>query len=184
MDVVIKIYMDSMVELDRYLSKSPSLDDDNNNIGGKCNKRPNFTRGNSLGLLATAEAHRYHGPAMLHWEGGFAGERKIQAVKPQMGIKRRNVDWQKIVLNRLYQNEALEMLLEEDTKNSASSPDRCMEDTLTVFRNEQEAYASAFQCHEPLSVIRFHDGTVWLASRTNKDDYNDALTEEDEGFWT
>ena len=42
-------------------------------------KLPNFVKSNSLGILAAAQSHIFHGPAMLHWEDGWHGERKNSA---------------------------------------------------------------------------------------------------------
>ena len=64
------------------------------NIGKK--KQPNFVILNSLGLLVAASTHSYHGPTMLHWEGGWQGKRKIQQVKPLLHIKQSNANWQTI----------------------------------------------------------------------------------------
>ena len=50
-------------------------------------KLPNFVKSNSLGMLAAAHSHIFHGPAMLHWEGGWHRKRKIQQVKPLLHIK-------------------------------------------------------------------------------------------------
>jgi hypothetical protein len=37
------------------------------------------------------------GSAILHCEGGFCGERKIQEVKPLLSIKRENANWQNYI---------------------------------------------------------------------------------------
>jgi hypothetical protein len=50
-------------------------------------------------MLAIAESRDEMGNATLNWEGGHSGERKIQSVKPELGIKRSNVVWQSIVLD-------------------------------------------------------------------------------------
>ena len=65
-------------------------------------RQPNFVKSNSLGLLVAANTHSYHGPAMLNWEGGWYGERKIQQVNPLLHIKLSNADWQTITLHWLY----------------------------------------------------------------------------------
>ena len=72
----------------------------------------NFCKSNSLGILAVAEAHHYLGPAMLHWEGGWAGERKIQQAKPLLSIKRATADWRRIVLENLWRENTLSGLIE------------------------------------------------------------------------
>jgi hypothetical protein len=172
MDRMIKIYMDTMVELDQHLTNQPAAadaDDDADTGTSGRRKRPNFTKGNSLGLLAAAEAHRYFGPAALHWEGGWPGERKIQSVKPEMGIKRNNAAWEKIVLKRLYQNEAIEKLLEEHEADVESTHrDRSMEGVLHVYQNVQMLATAAFDKHEPLSAVELVDGSLWIASRPDK----------------
>ena len=79
-------------------------------------KQPNFVKLNSLGLLVAASTHYYHGPAMLHSEGGWHSERKIQQVKPLLHIKWSNADWQTITLHQLYQHETIQRLLEDSVK--------------------------------------------------------------------
>ena len=80
----------------------------------KGKKKPlNFVKSNSLGLLVAASTHSYHGPTMLHWEGGWHGEQKIQQVKPLLHIKWSNADWQTITLHQLYQHETIQRLLDD-----------------------------------------------------------------------
>ena len=40
-------------------------------------KLPNFVKSNSLGMVAAAQSHIFHGLAMLHWEGGWHGKSKL-----------------------------------------------------------------------------------------------------------
>ena len=137
LEETILLYMDTMVELDRWIlclpqddsmlgSNDQESDDvepmnvdisDNlpdlpaKRVASVCNitrlktkkkssrmKLPNFVKSNSLEMLAAAQSHIFHGPAMLHWEGGWHGERKIQQVKPLLHIKRSNADWPTIAL--------------------------------------------------------------------------------------
>ena len=93
---IILLYLDAMVEIDHLLLTPrwmPNNEEFNNNdnepttttIGKK--RQPNFVKLNSLGLLAAANIHSYHGPTMFNWEGGWHGEHKIQQVKPLLHIK-------------------------------------------------------------------------------------------------
>ena len=75
-------------------------------------KQPNFVKSNSLGLLVAASTHSYHGPTMLHWDGGWDGEQRIQQVKPFLLIKQTNADWQTITLHWLYQHETIPRLFD------------------------------------------------------------------------
>ena len=137
LEETILLYMDTMVELDRWILCLPqddsmlgSNDQDSDDVEPmnvdisdnlpdlpakhvasvrnitrlKTKKKssrmklPNFVKSNSLGMLAAAQSHIFHGPAMLHWEGGWHGKRKIQQVKPLLHIKRSNADWPTITL--------------------------------------------------------------------------------------
>ena len=126
LEETVLLYMDTMVELDRWILHLPQDDsmlasndqdpddvelmnvnihEDLLDLPAKCvapvrnvtrtvtkkksiqMKLPNFVKSNSLGMLAAAQSHIFHGLAMLHWEGGWHGERKIQQVKPLLHIK-------------------------------------------------------------------------------------------------
>ena len=50
-------------------------------------KQPNWVKANSLGIIEAAAALEYFGPSQLYWEGGYAGERNIQDVRPLLSIK-------------------------------------------------------------------------------------------------
>ena len=111
---IILLYLDAMVENDHFLLSPrwmPNNDEFKNNDNGDITmedltattnepttttigkkRQPNFVKSNLLGLVVVANTHSYHGPAMLNWEGGWHGERKIQQVKPFLHIKRSNPD--------------------------------------------------------------------------------------------
>jgi hypothetical protein len=154
MELVIKIYMDSMVEIDRLINKSSSE-----------KKRFNFVKSNSLGILSATECHNYLGPAILHWEGGFSGERKIQEVKPLLSIKRSNVNWEQITLRRLYQLDSMTKLLEAiPTEDDKASKTRETEGVLKVYASYTSMHA-AVTSNYPISGVVDHDNKVWVACR-------------------
>jgi hypothetical protein len=87
MDEVVKIYLDSMVEVDRWISSESRDDEEQDHPGGAVQgdsttpsgatpppkkrgpgkqKEPNFCKSNSLGILSAAFMHWYLGPAKLH----------------------------------------------------------------------------------------------------------------------
>ena len=135
---LILLYLDAMVEIDGLLlnphwmqdeeefNNNDSDDHPMDNLTGNANeqittairkkRQPNFVKSNCVGLLVAAKTHSYHGPAMLNWEGGWHGERKIQQVKPLLHIIRNNVDWQTITLCRLYKHETIQRLLDDCIK--------------------------------------------------------------------
>ena len=221
MSEIIKIYLDTMVEMDDVLLKNNTIaeaedeqdigedddqivnndinHDDNEHTGGDGNtaqrrisstttargrrgaaekqirrpkvttQKPNFVKSNSLGLMAAAEAHAYFGPAVLNWEGGFTGERKIQDVKPLLGIRRSNSEWESIVLTRLYQQETIDWMLSRHANtttgenNTMNKQDRVIEGLFSVYRSRIAAI-NAIEKNEPLSAI-FSKGNVWLTYR-------------------
>ena len=83
---------------------------------GRKKRQHNFVKSNYLGLLVAANTHSYHGPAILNWEGGWHGERKIQQVKLLLHIKWSNADWQTTMLCQLYQHETIQRLLDDCVK--------------------------------------------------------------------
>ena len=213
MSDIIKIYMDTMVEMDSILLKTSGAavideqeeqqedeaadvlgagDTTNNDDGGvgagkraiskrqgqkeqTCRQHrtiptqrnaPNYVKSNSLGLLAAVEAHEYFGPAILNWEGGFTGERKIQDVKPLLGIRRSNTEWESIVMKRLYQQETIDWIVSGYTNNDEKGSlkqDRVIEGLYSVYRNRNDAI-NAIGRNEPLSAI-IVDNDVWLTYR-------------------
>ena len=124
-------------------------------------KKPAFTKSNSLGLLKAGRDHNYFGPAKLHWEGGWAGERKITGAKQWMGIKRANADWQTISIKRMYQMEALAKL-QEQLEGGKDSRD--MEMTIYVYKTEQLAN-EAVATNMPLCGLVDKNGLLWIACR-------------------
>jgi hypothetical protein len=118
--------------------------------GGKYS--PNFVKSNSLGMLAVAEAHDFLGPVPLNWEGGHSGERKIQTVKPELGIKRSNVAWQSIVLDRLYQREGIAWLLERFEQPGEATASRSITNLYRVFKNDSMMNTAVAET-QPLAVI-------------------------------
>jgi hypothetical protein len=115
-------------------------DSDNNMVGkGKKMKAPSYVKSNSLGLIGVADAHDYFGSAAMNWEGGEEGERKIQQVKPQMGIRRRNAAWQKISMQKIYTNDSIDWLLGRlPTKESLTFSDTS-QNLHRVYRDLDEA---------------------------------------------
>lgn len=154
MGTVIKIYMDAMRELDDWIDKSD-----------KKRKQPNFVKSNSLGILSAADSHHYLGPAVLHWEGGYGGERKIQEVKPLLSIKRENANWQQITLRRLYQLDTIAKLLENIPGDDFSAEKtREHEGLMKIYpkpNNLREAVANCL----PLSGVLDVANRIWLACR-------------------
>jgi len=132
----------------------------------------NFCKSNSLGILAVAEAHRYLGPAMLHWEGGWAGERKIQQAKPLLSIKRATADWRRIVLENLWRENTLSGLIERmnGDKQALKDQQREIEGLLKVYSN-LDALTDAIASFKPLSGMLAKDGTVWAAYRPTKEEF-------------
>lgn len=154
MDVVIKVYMDTMAELDHWMNKNENS-----------KKKPNFVKSNSLGILCAAEAHDYLGPAILHWEGGYSGERKIQEVKPLLSIKRENANWQQITLRRLYQLDTIAKLMEKIPRHSEMiGKQRETEGLLKIYASSKFLEEAVTSCN-PLSGVLDEDHRVWLACR-------------------
>jgi len=132
----------------------------------------NFRKSNSLGILAVAESHRYLGPAMLHWEGGWAGERKIQQAKPLLGIKRATADWQRIVLENLWRDNTLSSLIGTLSSDQGATTDsqREIEGSLKVYSNVSVLTKELERC-KPLSGMLAQDGTVWVGYRPTKEEF-------------
>lgn len=164
MSLLIKIYMDTMVEIDNLIKGFNT---------GK-NKRANFVKSNSLGILSAADSHDYLGPATLHWEGGYSGERKIQEVKPFLKTKRANANWQLITLRRLYQLDSLSKVLETLTLSNtvigtnaspnAINSNRDSEGILKIYSN-CDVLQESVNSFNPLSGIVDTNNNVWIACR-------------------
>jgi hypothetical protein len=187
MDCMIKIYMDCMVEMDSNILKYATsetlfweVDDSNEEAVVKKNKKPNFVKGNSLGILAVAKAHEHFGPLLINWEGGYAGERKIQDVKPLLSIKRENADWEKITLKAHYQLETLNNILEKvqlcNNDSTTQKPNRENSGTIRIFSNMEKAMDAVSDCL-PLSGIVDLNNDVWIAYRpTGGDTTRSSIT--------
>jgi hypothetical protein len=202
MEQVVKIYLDSMVEMDRWIHEfepddstaAPVSNTDapahssaapvNNTaapataaaVTRKRKKKTkdtwNFCKSNSLGILSVVEAHQYLGPAVLHWEGGWAGERKIQPAKAQLGIKRANADWQTLALQHLWRDDTLSTLIQKMNKDHDSNEQtRAIEGQLRVYANRATAIDAIRDC-KPLSGMLSTDGSVWIAYRPTTDEYD------------
>ena len=175
---IILLYMDAMVENDGLLLNQEFNNNDNDDnhmdymtgnseeqmINAIQKKRsPNFVKSNSLGLLVAANAHSYHGPATLNWEGGWHGERKIQQVKPLLHIKRSNVDWQTITLRRLYQHETIQRLLDDCMKQEQheNQTSRQMEGVVKVYGSLQMAEEAIYSA-EPITAVLDHKNVLYI----------------------
>ena len=124
----IHLYMDHMAEVDLILFESD-----------RQKKNPNFTKSNSLGILSCATAHSEMGPAILHWEGGWEGERKIQQVKPLLSIKRSTADWTTITMRKLYQYDTLQWMLNQaDASKEKSRMNRESDSMIRIFKSRSE----------------------------------------------
>jgi hypothetical protein len=167
--------MDCMVEMDTNILKYATsennfweIDDNNNDDVLKKTKKPNFVKGNSLGILGVAKAHDHFGPLLINWEGGYAGERKIQEVKPLLSIKRENAEWEMITLKAHYQLETLTNLLEKvkgvNTDSQKLKPNRENSGTIKIFGNKEKA-VDAVRENIPLSGILDKNNDVWIAYR-------------------
>lgn len=117
--------------------------------------------------MSVSKAHNKFGPLILNWEGVYAGERKIQEVKPLLGIKRENADWQRITLNRLYQMESISKIIEKVNTNDMKSvvpSTRGTEGLLKIFSNIEDA-KDAIRSALPLSGVVDDDHKVYIAYR-------------------
>ena len=126
-------------------------------------KEASFTNSISLALLKAADAHRFFGPARLHWEGGWSGERKITHAKQWIGIKRSNADWSRISLTKMNQLEALNQLWEQNI-GSLTADWRSMEGEMKVYKSEVKAN-EAITNNVPMSGIVDSLNRVWIAFR-------------------
>jgi len=205
MDAVVRIYLDTMVEMDRWLQETvvdtTAESDVLNGTGapasgtvaqtGKKRKKKskdtyNFCKSISLGILSAAEAHRFHGPAYLHWEGGWPGERKIQPAKPIIQrTKRATSDWQVITLRRLWQDNALSGLIEKADPETAAKvrQSRALEGHVRIYRNVSDVL-EAIHRRKPMSGVLDNDGSVWVAYRPTVPEFNNDTTKTTQQPWT
>ena len=123
-------------------------------------------KANSLGILDAAAAHEYFGPAQLYWEGGYAGERKIQDVRPLLSIKRSNADWETIALKRLYQYETIDWLMSKwATPQDKKERDRSMDGLIKIHANEKEAESLVVEDPAPFTAILGKDKHLYFPFR-------------------
>ena len=182
---VILLYLDTMVEIDQLLLTPqwmPNNEEVNKNENRDCamedlmastsepmtsnrgkKKQPNLVKLNSLGLLVAASTHSYHGPAMLHWEGGWQGEQKIQQVKQLLHIKQSNADWQTITLCWLYQHETIQRLLEDSMKeeNMDNQKTSKMEGVLKEYGSPQIA-TDAILDSQPIAAVLADNDKLYI----------------------
>jgi hypothetical protein len=129
-------------------------------------KFPNFIKSNSLGIMSVAKSHNVFGPLILNWEGGYSGERKIQEIKPFLGIKRVNVEWEKISLTKYYQLQTITRILE--ATHQLISPiikkSRETEGILKIYLNRTLAETAVME-YEPLSAVLDNDDRVYIGYR-------------------
>ena len=151
----IHLYLDTMVQLDNILTKSD-----------KGKKNPNFVKANSLGILSCVRTHLDMGPAVLHWEGGWEGERKIQQLKPLLHIKRSNTDWPRITLKKIYQLHSLEWMLDnlEDKVDNQVQQNRETNSMLRIFKSRKDMVESVSDS-QILCGLLGNDGNVYLSYR-------------------
>jgi hypothetical protein len=151
----------------------------NKKKGGSNNKQlfPNFVKSNSLGILSVAKFHNEFGPLILNWEGGYAGERKIQEVKPLLGIKRINAEWEKISMKKYYQSQSINNIVESTQQilNPQVKISRETEGILKIYANKSLAENAVTDC-EPLSAIIDDEDRVYIAYRHKDKTTRSSLT--------
>ena len=155
---VVEVYLDCLYDMENIeyvASQDDSSLDDTSSTNKKMN---NIMKSNSLGLLAVTRFHNEMGPATLHWEGGFAGERKIQQVKPALSIKRATVDWTKLTLMRMYQHDALHYLQDLADLPTKSGRNRLMDGIIKVYSREDYGPDKLEIQRRPISCIIGKDG--------------------------
>ena len=163
LDDHIKLYMDCMVEMDCIASfekhaLSPFHDDNiinkskQNGTGNdnSFDKKANFVKSNSLGILATAKAHGYFGPAVMYWEGGIEGERKIQEAKPVVTKKRDTNDWKMLSLQSLQLQSCLSCLTDRHIKTKKSEK---YKELSHIYKSEKKLDSLIFE-NDPLFGIQ------------------------------
>ena len=116
--------------------------------------------------MSVAKSHNEFGPIILNWEGGYAGERKIQEVKPLLGIKRINADWEKITMRKYYQSKTINKIMEYTQQQilPQSKKSRETEGLLKIYSNKKTAEAAVTNC-EPLSAVLDHNNRLYIGYR-------------------
>ena len=174
MDNVVKIFIDSLYEMENLGTNDLGSQDDGR-VEGRNRPIPRMNcilKSNSLGLLSVKKYHDEMGTAVLHWEGGFAGERKIQEVKPALYIKRSNVDLPKLTLKKMYQHDALEWLRENANLPKFSQKNRLMDGIVRVYASWHVLETQIKVENKPLSCLIAQDGRrVSIAVRTKKSEH-------------
>ena len=147
-------YMDCMVEFDTILTKSD-----------KGKKLPNFVKSNSLGILSCTSTHQDMGPALLHWEGGWEGERKIQQLKPLLSIKRSNTDWTRIALRKIHQHNTLVWMLDNlDEATGIVRKGREFDSMIRIYKNRTDLMENCSNNNVLIGILG-KDGCVWIGYR-------------------
>lgn len=119
-----------------------------------------------------AEAHEFFGPVALNWEGAYSGERKIQTVKPELGIKRSNVAWQAIVIDGLYKSDGIAWLLERLNPPGEATQCRAITDLYRVFKDTKEM-REAVSTNQPLAAV-IASGQLFLLYRPKESDLTEC----------
>jgi hypothetical protein len=127
-----------------------------NNFGNK--PKTTFNNSVSLNLLQASFAHWYFGPAILNWEGGNEGEKKIKEAKPLMSVMRSNAKWQKIAHVKCLRQDSLKLL------GSKASISREHEGSLKIYQRYEE-FIHALDKNKPLSAVLDENGDLWAACR-------------------
>jgi len=233
MDAVIKIYLDTMVEMDRWLqetdvdgesevpgsrteapvresevpgsrteapvsesevresdTEAPAVSESTGAQAGKKRKKKakdsyNFCKSNSLGILAVAAMHRFFGPTALHWEGGWAGERKIQTAKPYFHIKNSTSDWTRLILQKLWSQHILSNLIANlnPKERALKEQTREMEGHVRIYANRDAVMDAIAECR-PMSGVLGNDRSVWVGYRPNTEQFNNDTTKSTEQGWS
>ena len=126
-------------------------------------RQPNFVKSNLLGVSVVTNTHSYHGPAMLNWEGGWHGERKMQQVRPRLHIKWCNADWQTITLHWLYQHKSIQRLLDNCVReeNNDNQTSREIEGALKVYGSHQ-IVEDAILHNQPITALLDHNNILHI----------------------
>ena len=203
MDEVVKLHLDTMVEVDRWIAGN-YRDSENEDIAAEDEevststvpansrsrrnrrkkskrKEPSFCKSNSLGILAAAWSHWFLGPATLHWEGSWFGERKIQPAKTETDVKRSNADWQRTVLRNLWQRETITRVLEGMDESEQGNRD--MDGVVRVYSSKTTVLTELQLC-KPLSVLQDTNGSMWILHRPTVDEFKAGQSELTDKEWS
>ena len=198
MQRVVSIYLDCMVEMDRWLLRIPEEEDNPegeepaptgaantesslpgssivtsgnaSSLSQRRKKNPNFVKSNSLGMLDATKSHLYFGPAQVNFEGGWTGEKKVQPIRPLMSLKRSNADWESISLRRIQQQETIQWLLGSLAIEKANKRSREMDGVLHYFKNKDVLRNHVAKSRVMVGVLDKHN-TIWVPYRPLSKDY-------------